>query len=202
MKSRLIILLLLFIFNTLTVRAQTVIKIPFIQPERFIVQPKVVYKSMEGSESIEIGSDTEIIGGSGKYSFTWLKNGLTIGSGPTLSITEKGEYMLTINDGVNCQASTSYLIDSPISGINDLDRADFDIYPNPTGGKLTIQFSASQKLNRVEIYNIEGKLLHSYPVDKTKMNELGIDASGLPAGQYLLVTHFELKKITKVLVIR
>ena len=157
---------------------------------------------MEGSGSIEIGSDTEIIGGSGKYSFTWSKNGVTIGSGPTLSITEKGVYMLTINDGIGCQASSSYLIDSTITGINSMEISDIQLYPNPTSGKFYIQFPTSQNLNKVEIYNLEGKLLNTTPVDQTNKNERGIDASILPSGQYLLVSHFEMKKITKVLVIR
>lgn len=201
MKSRLIILFLFFNFYSLITTAQTVIKIPFVQPDAFVVQPKVVYKSFGGNTTIEIGSETEIVGGSGTYLFTWTKNGVIIGNNPTLSISEKGEYTLTITDGVSCGSSSAYLVDTTVSGINNLDRADVQIYPNPSSGMFYVQYPEFQHLDKIEIYDIEGKLLNSYPVDKTNVNELGIDASELSPGQYLLVSHFEVKRITKILII-
>jgi len=202
MRSRLIILLLFLSFNVYKIMAQTVIKIPFNQPDKFAVQPRVVNKSMEENERIVIGSDTEVTGGSGKYSYTWYKGNVVIGSDPTLTITEKGEYILTINDGVSCEASTSYLIDTILTGINNMDKTDIHIYPNPASGIFYIQYPVSQNLHKVEIYNMDGKLLNSYPVDQTYQNELRIDASVLPSGQYLLVSHFEMKKITRLLVVK
>lgn len=58
---------------------------------------------------------------------------------------------------------------------------DLKVFPNPTNDQIKIQ--ASQVINKVSIYNVFGKLVHT---DATDSSNLLIDMSKLSSGVYLL----------------
>lgn len=192
---------MLISFCTLTVTGQTVIKIPFKQPATFVVQPKEVNNSFDGNEIIEIGNDTEIYGGSGNYTFSWSLNGEIVGTQPTLTITKKGDYTLTINDGENCEATCVYHIDTD-TGIYETSNVNIQIYPNPSDGMFYLQSSQYQEPDKAAIYDLNGILQNTNPMYPVNGKATMIDASGLSSGHYLLVLHYGKDRITKILIIR
>jgi len=168
--------------------AQTVIKIPFQQPEPFIVQPQAIDKSIKNA-SIELGLEIEIQGGSGNYLFSWIYNDEEIGTNPTISVSEEGVYILSIKDGEGCESSVTYTISNE-TGIKNIDMQEsssFVLYPNPTTGAFSVQSPENQEPDKVEVYNLEGKRM--------------TQDENLPAGHYLVTLHFGNKRITKVLIV-
>ena len=187
MRNKLSALLFLIIPFCTTI-AQTVIKIPFQQPEPFVVQPQLIDKSIDNT-SIELGLEIEIHGGSSNYIFSWVYNDEEIGSSPTITISEEGVYTLLIRDGEGCESFVTYTI-SDGTGIKDIgmqESSSFVLYPNPTTGAFSVKSPGNQEPDKIEIYNLEGKLM--------TQNE------DLPAGHYLVTLLFGNKKVTKVLIV-
>ena len=58
----------------------------------------------------------------------------------------------------------------------------FRLYPNPTSGKLTIEFAESGIL---EIADVTGRRLKTVPLNNTQSGKTVIDLSELPAGAYI-----------------
>jgi hypothetical protein len=200
MIKRFIYIIFLFLLSVPFLPAQTVIKIPFDQPPPFTVQPHEIYKSLENNNSIELGIDTEIHGGSGNYLFTWTLDGILAGTDPTLIVTEKGSYTLSVNDGEGCEATSVYHVDTGV-GILKPAPGRVQIFPNPSEGTFFIQTPESHEIKKLEIFSIDGALRYTktYGFESEKTS---IDTGNLSVGSYLLVLHFETEKITKILVIR
>jgi hypothetical protein len=84
---------------------------------------------------------------------------------------------------------SSYIpnVDSTIycSNITDIAQhesfTNIECFPNPTTGNLFIQ---ANKLQRIMIFNIQGKLIHDIPVQNS--NTVSIDLSGEPAALYFI----------------
>jgi hypothetical protein len=89
----------------------------------------------------------------------------------------------------------------PVSNgiLNKSFKNEITIYPNPTAGILRIQDSGF-KLQRLEIYNIQGKMVYSYAGFKTQsMNE--IDISTMQKGIYFVkMTGAEKNQTEKIVI--
>ena len=186
MKNKLLAFLFLTIPFCATV-AQTVIKIPFQQPKPFVVQPQAIDKSINNA-SIDLGLDIEIHGGSENYIFSWIFNDEEIGTNPTITISEAGIYTLLVRDGEGCESFVTYTVNSGtgIEDINTQASSSIVLYPNPTTGAFSVKTPENQQPDKIEVYNLEGKLM-------TEEN--------LPAGHYLVTLYFGDKKITKPLIV-
>jgi hypothetical protein len=68
----------------------------------------------------------------------------------------------------------------PVS-VTDHPEPSLDIYPNPAQDQLTIQHSTA--MNRVQIFDIYGKLLQSEELDGTSTS---LNVSGLSSGTYIV----------------
>jgi hypothetical protein len=73
-----------------------------------------------------------------------------------------------------------YILPTLISELTD--KYDIEIYPNPTSNILTIK--ASQPINKIELYDLTGRLL-------VTTNNLTLDFSKLAYGQYIIKIHFK-----------
>jgi hypothetical protein len=58
-------------------------------------------------------------------------------------------------------------------------------YPNPTSGKLTVQFPASAPQGKLEVYNKDGQLVQTLKVP-TRAQSIPIDLSTKAKGLYLI----------------
>jgi hypothetical protein len=95
----------------------------------------------------------------------------------------KVRFLYWSNDtGFNFMDNASMVEDTTAS-LEDLSRFNFSVYPNPVANKL--QVNASEKISKIEIYNIIGQKV----IDK-KINETNnrIDVSQLNKGIYILKT--------------
>lgn len=100
-------------------------------------------------------------------------------------------YGLPANDISYCQTIweffRQYARTSVLSDVrnNQQNKAGLNIYPNPTGGKLTVDFSSvKEKANVLRIYSIAGNIIYSTEV-KSQQPSLSIDEK-IPAGVYLI----------------
>ena len=184
MKNRLLAFLFLTIPFSANI-AQTVIKIPFQQPEPFVVQPQTIDKAIDNT-SIDLGLEVEIHGGSGNYIFSWVFNNEEIGTNPTININKGGIYTLLIRDGEGCESTVTYTV-SGGTGIEDINTSLLIVlYPNPTTGTFSVKTPENQQPDKIEVYNLDGKLMPK---------------ENLPTGHYLVSLYFGNKKITKPLIV-
>ena len=99
-------------------------------------------------------------------------------SGTTISTG--GDYTIVLTTVDGCDSTIMLHVDVVV-GIDAISvLEDIQVYPNPTGGKITIQ---AEGLLSVEVLDIRGMKVDSCNGCST------IDLSGLPAGQYLLHIH-------------
>jgi hypothetical protein len=73
------------------------------------------------------------------------------------------------------------------------------VYPNPTSGKLVVQSKEAQ-IERVEMYNTVGQLIHIYPNVKSLSFEIG--TQNMPNGLYFLKIYTENKTKTEKIVVK
>lgn len=78
-----------------------------------------------------------------------------------------------------------------IENLNDslvLGNNNIFIYPNPSNGNFKTRISASQKQKvTVQIYTVDGKVIHTYTVDVLKgYYDININISPQPTGTYVV----------------
>lgn len=89
--------------------------------------------------------------------------------------------------------SSIYKIIGEEMNVNDLNKTNISIYPNPVVDQLNIQ--SNKPISEVSIYNIEGKFLASFTGNTEK-----IDLANYPKGVYLVtVTTGKVTKTQKVI---
>ena len=128
--------------------------------------------------------DSTILTASGAMTYTWSANA---DSALTASIIVKPVVSNTYSVvGVsNTCAAINTITVSVIScnaGINELENANFRIYPNPTSGIVNIQ-SKFTFFDELEVYNSFGEKMH---IGLIKKQETSIDMSELTSGIYFI----------------
>ncbi len=77
-----------------------------------------------------------------------------------------------------------------LTGLNEIVKSDFRIYPNPTNGKISIE---AENIVNIEIMNIEGKQIYIGKVNK-------VDLTAQPKGIYIIKVVTDKQSITKKIV--
>lgn len=115
-------------------------------------------------------------------SYEWFRNGaLLVGrNSDTLRLTQKGNYQLQVTDESNCDglSNTIYVGDEGLSIEEATAQSEIRVFPNPTGGLLTIEAPVPF---RAEIKDLIGKSVVNNNTQKQ------IDLSHLPDGVYFLI---------------
>jgi len=84
-----------------------------------------------------------------------------------------------------------------LSSVNEEElQREITLYPNPAQQSLTISYNGVLKHPKVEIFNLEGRLIKSID-NKTNIKKLMVDVSSLSNGVYLLRLEDKEKAITK-----
>lgn len=92
-----------------------------------------------------------------------------------------GTYIVTVMDMNNCLRTDSITVDFS-TGIRDIDKNAFSLYPNPTAGKLTIKLNNSSKSGVSGIlFNSTGEKVRLFSLTD---RETLLDISHLEAGIY------------------
>ena len=120
-----------------------------------------------------------------------------------LNATSKGTYSGNVvhsSVGVDeVNKAVSGVTDDTILALFDPDDVSFDIYPNPSYGKITIQRENELSEARVSVYSLQGALINQYAIiSGSKLLEL--DIHGLESGVYIVGYEGDGKVLTQRLI--
>jgi hypothetical protein len=114
-------------------------------------------------------------------------NGIaTINSNGLLTAIGNGsvDVTATSNDGTNITDMTTITISNQTVGLRNFNSSSsVSIFPNPAQNVISVV--SENDILKVEVYNIQGKLLMSV------VNSRNIDLSNLNSGNYFLKAHFK-----------
>ena len=130
----------------------------------------VVPCSIKGGETVSL--EAVVLDASGPCSFEWYDNSNFIGSGPLINVSSPGNYNVIATCG-SCVLSSQYdLIECcPVSVIDDDFFQNFSIYPNPTTGQLTIQFTSQTNHDlTLKVLDVLGRQANSGIIQKGSSN--------------------------------
>lgn len=117
--------------------------------------------------------------------YQWFKNGSTIinETGPSLRVPWSGNYSVTATLGDCTQSSVSQYFTA--LGINQaLIAAQISTHPNPTTGRLHINWGQDLSEVQISVLNIQGKQVFNQTVENVA--SLNIDLSPFSEGIYLV----------------
>jgi hypothetical protein len=182
-NSLVLTFLLLF---TLLKSQETVIKIPFSQPKKLIVDAGD-NQVINSGQSIMLGTDVSITGGSPDYQYLWKDDEDHEYNTPTISITEAGSYFLTVTDENHCSAIDSVHISRYTAIDNHESVSGFLIFPNPSSGVVNITVKNAENPVILEIVSDEGRVVYEQNLEISSQDFTGmIDLTGLDAGTYYI----------------
>lgn len=106
----------------------------------------------------------------GFNSYQWSLNGNSINGATTSdynagSVT--GNYAVAVGDLNGCVATASY--NYSIAGLSTISNPNFNLYPNPSDGKVTISFSSAES-RTVEVLDLTGKIVYSTSSNQEELN--------------------------------
>ena len=137
-------------------------------------------------------------GGTTGYTYVWSPYDPNF---PSPCNTCPGEtFSVYIVDANGCTVQTDTITTDTVAvnlGINAVKTLSFELYPNPASELVHIRFNSKQN-KRIILFDINGKEVYSI---QTKEEEITLDVSAYPKGQYLLQVYntetktFSLKKL-------
>lgn len=134
-------------------------------------------------------------------SYQWIRcsdNSVLVGDTNRIYIpTDNDSYAVIVDDG-NCP-DTSICVSLMDIGLNDFEYNSFAIYPNPSGGQITIEKDNSKPIENLSIYNLQGQLLY----ELGEINGLSRSFSlNLKTGIYILQADYSGSTQTQLLKIQ
>ncbi len=191
----------IFLLCALGMKGQTYVKIPFSQPQLFTVSADTINKSLQSEANAQLGLDVEINGGSGHYTFVWTNGATNLGTSPTLTVSQPGNYILNIQDGSGCESQVVYVVSSN-TGINTILDQKVNVFPNPASTVVFLQSPDLKKLNKVSLYSLAGELVKNCTLEDKSSATTTVSLEGVQDGQYLLTCMFGHEKVTRIILIK
>jgi large repetitive protein len=128
-------------------------------------------------------------GGTPGYTYEWINcsTGLSTGitSAPPASGFCAGTYAFIATDANGCSDTSGCLtLTNPTSIVDNTNAFEFNVYPNPTNGIITVSLEGNQDACMLLLTNVLGKTIGTYSI----RNKLTIDmnASQLSEGVYFI----------------
>ena len=120
-------------------------------------------------------------GGTGLISYAWSNSS----TGSNLTNLAPGTYTVTASDANGCSATASGIVDQ-YTGITNVGLiVSFNMYPNPTDGKVNMSLTLVQPEDvTVEWYNAIGERVLGTSFDKAQTINHSFDLSSMAAGVY------------------
>src|SRR5690606_22885101 len=119
-------------------------------------------------------------------SYLWHDNSIN----PTFEVTEAGVYYVerTNNSGCVVADTIIVMVDASDSRIDELGTTtSLTVYPNPVVNTLNIDMPLTkERIFKLEIYNIDGKLVLSNLAEIDNTNHISINVENLKSGIYTL----------------
>ena len=203
--------LCLLLFLSTVISAQNVVSLNVTQPPEFGFEIGLTDTTIVRGDSITLGQDLTVFGGSGEYIFNWSTEESL--SDPTIKNPlafpeESTTYFLTVMDAYGCSFSVDYTVKVQMyptaikNDIKDNQTLFATLFPNPNGGKFKIQLSGEPR-DRIELTIIDysGRILKQQEINNFNgeyTEELDINLSG---GAYTLLITTEDQKIQRQFII-
>ncbi|REJ80828.1 MAG: T9SS C-terminal target domain-containing protein [Bacteroidetes bacterium] len=128
------------------------------------------------------GQNTTLNAGPGYTNYLWN----TGATSQTLLVTSSGVYNVTVTDPNGCTGMGSIVVNY-ITGINEPgNEVLVTVYPNPTSGKLNMQFKRFQGEMNIRIVNAVGQTVFTETLQGGAQAEREIDLSSEAIGVYYL----------------
>ncbi|MDX1941926.1 MAG: T9SS type A sorting domain-containing protein [Saprospiraceae bacterium] len=159
----------------------TVFVNPALTVDSIIIMPTADANN-NGSIRVIIGSGTP------PYQFKWLQNNQIISTLENIQGLNPGNYTLEITDANGCTFRSGGLVVGMTTAVNDpVLQEQIKIFPNPTSGKLYVQFDFDEnKEVIIQIHDMLGKLLLQTKPKMISKQAQELNLSQYPSGLYLL----------------
>ncbi len=136
------------------------------------------------NEPIQFTSQTQ-----NAYAFFWDfgDGNVSMEQHPSHSFSTVGEFSVSFTaSNTTKQANYAEVLNvSPATTVGELNHSKFEIYPNPTSGKCTIELPSSwQQGFTLKIISITGTVVYNLQKADKSTNQFEVDLSKLPAGIY------------------
>lgn len=142
-----------------------------------------------GPDTIHVFNSTILNPGSGFTAYSWSTTETT----PTITVTNSGSYCVTVTASTNCTATDCIFVDVTV-GINEIHSSfAVDVYPNPSAGKISLQFLDEFNRIHLSVYNSTGALINEQTLKNVNSGMVQeLDLSTESAGVYFI--RFETEK--------
>jgi len=161
-------------------------------------------------DSLTLGTDLVVFGGSGDYSFSWSPGDEMIDStmmNPVAYPADTTTYFLTVTDSLRCSFSLSYTVNvqefaTYTKGTIEKQNLRAILFPNPNSGQFKVQLSGEprEKIELIIIDNsgrtIKRQTIRNFSGEHTEILEIS-----LPGGIYNLVIDSSIARINRRFII-
>ena len=149
--------------------------------------------STPDTNASNVGTATVNVSAGGTPPYTYLWTDANQQTAATATGLSPGAYNVSVTDGNGCSSITSILvlfIDNTV-GVNLINTDNvFNLYPNPTSGKLNVELQTLHPKSEVEIRTLVGTLINVYPLTSKQTT---LDVANLANGVYLFTVKSESK---------
>lgn len=159
-----------------------------------INEPDELTITLVSNSDITDEADGEIVvsaaGGTAPYAYSINPSAGTQGPDSvfTFGAGEEGVYVVELDDANNCgPKSTASITISDLTNINDWNQINASIYPNPSSGMVTVEFTTDKVEMTMEVFSIDGRnVMHRQVYSSGGQVRETLDLSGLDKGMYMI----------------
>jgi hypothetical protein len=137
--------------------------------------------------------DITVTGGTPPYQYNW-SNGSDV---QDIDGLNPGNYTITITDAKGCALATTFTVDKA-SGINEIEKFELHLYPNPTA-EFTLISAAGKTIEQIALFDLTGQEICTKNINQSNFKLVTED---LPNGTYLLNVQVDGENQIKRLVIQ
>ena len=160
---------------------------------------------LTAGNSVALGANPSATNGYGSYIYLWEPSvGLDDPSkaNPVASPAVTTTYLLTVTDLQNCSVQDEVIVTVKTSGIDlSADLIDFNVYPNPTDGKLILDIKGFSGSLILKVINSTGMVVHQLNEEVGPIFREELDTRLIPKGNYFVMLISNGKVITKSVII-
>ena len=154
------------------------------------------------SEITQINGNSLVCDIAGAIAYQWYdcetEQPIAGATNQTFNPTTSGSYYVVVTEQCN-QTSTCQAITLETSGLHNINDLQLTVYPNPTDGKINIQFNEVQTNVEISVIDIQGRIVYTQSLNSEK--ELQLTLKEAP-GIYLIQIETENIKTNRRIVIQ
>lgn len=205
------LLTLCLVFLTGYISAQTVVTLNVNQPPELGFEIGVSDTTIVKGDSVRLGQDLTVFGGSGEYTFSWSPTKTL--SDPTLMNPlafpeDTTNYFLTVSDINGCSFTVGYTVNVKLSTDAVTNYLSKDqtltatLFPNPTNGKFKVLLRGEpQDKIELNIVDISGRTIKKHAIRNFTGEHTEMLNLKLPNGIYSLLIFTKDQKIQREFII-